>query len=779
MNPAALVSIVMPLFDDEETVEQAVRSALAQTCEAIEVICVDDASTDATAAVVARLAAEDPRVRLIRHELNLSAFQARRTGVIAAAAAHILFLDGDDELAPDAAEKALAAANRADTDIVGFGVTVVEKDGRTGGGYELRLAPRHSTLHGDEVLSGLFPLWQPAQGQLWRYLFRTSLLRDAYDAMPPGLFLRRANDLPLLFVVALLARSFVSIPDKLYRYHFGRGGSGHDIDSVSRAEFYVAAIESIDGIRSSVESLATRSANPDLIFDTYTSVRLSVIGYVCTQLLDRSAPAVLPDAMAYLYTITSPQEVIVAVTRFHPRALSTLKFHLPRLGGVDGEVRNVLLATSSLRTGGVSAVIAAQAKHLSNAGFRVLVVARSSGSEPSAVPPEAEFVQLTGANDAERLRQWGDLCRSHAIDIVIDHQVFYTGLWPEYALAARAEGAATIGWLHTFVGRPIYEGNARLSYIERCSNVLSSLIALSPLDVAYFKLRGVRHVAFLPNPPSSLLLQPSPAARSAPRGRVELVWLGRLEQRIKQVFTLIDVGEALSRRGLDYRLTVVGPDWQETTAAKFNATARKRGLADRVTAIGALRGEELRERLDRAHVFISTSIIEGYQLTIAEAQARGLPVVMYELPWLLLVQDNPGIMSVPQGEPDALADRVASLASDPIRYEEMSRASLDAADRVRTHDFGALYRALVDDSLPAEFSPEPTAEDASRLLELFVFYAERSKASGRPTLAITGETSGWKRRTWARLSPIGRRLLGRYPGLRPFAHRAKRWLRAG
>src|SRR5688572_15584834 len=103
MSPSPLISIVIPVFNDEQTVSAALESALRQTLADIEVICVDDASTDGTAAVIERFRARDPRVRLIRQERNLSAFQSRRAGILASEAEYVLFLDGDDELVPDAA----------------------------------------------------------------------------------------------------------------------------------------------------------------------------------------------------------------------------------------------------------------------------------------------------------------------------------------------------------------------------------------------------------------------------------------------------------------------------------------------------------------------------------------------------------------------------------------------------------------------------------------------------------------------------------------------------
>lgn len=777
MGPAPLVSIVIPVFDDEATVSAALESCLAQTLADIEVICVDDASTDGTVQVIERLGASDPRVRLVRHDRNLSAFQSRRTGVLAAEADYVLFLDGDDELAPDAAAKALAKAQDSDADLVGFGVTVVERDGSTGSAYERRLQPRHHLLEGPEVLTGLFPIGKPAQGQLWRCLFRTEVVRDAYSFVPDDLVLARVNDLPLLFLAAALATKYVSMTDKLYRYHFGRGGSGHRVDTVERVEFYASAIGSVDSIRPAIEEIARTRPNADSLLDAYESARLSIVGYVCFQLIELSDSAVLDAALAYLHTLASAHDIVHAAARFYPATLTTLKFHTTWQGLGDRPVRSILLASSTLRTGGVSAVLASQARYLREAGYRVTVVARSAGSDTSALPEGMTFVELSGRSLVERLEEWGEICRAHEVDVVIDHQVLYTPHWPEFALMARAEGAATIGWLHNFAGRPIYDGNDRLSLIERCSHTLAELVVLSPLDVAYFKLRGVTHTSFLPNPPSPLLIESSshPVMKSAPTGRIELVWWGRLEQRTKQVFELIEVGVQLRKLSVDFRLTVVGPDWDDVTAKKFNAEARRRHVGDHVVAVGPRHGEQLVEAIDAADAFVSTSIIEGYQLTIAEAQARGLPVFMYELPWLTLIQNNDGIVSVAQANARGLAREIADLIGDPERYERLSKASVEAARRAASFDFAQLYRGVITQTLPAEFSPEPTLDDARQLLGLMVFFAERARRRDRPS---AGDSSALGARLWKSAAPLGRATLKRIPGLRPLAHRAKLWLRA-
>lgn len=766
----------MPVSDDDATVATALESALAQSLVDIEIICVDDASTDGTAEVLEQFRRRDPRVRVVRHERNLSAFQARRTGVLAASADHVMFLDGDDELVPDAAAIAVAKAEATDADIVGFGVTVVERDGRTGSPYEVRLQPPQQSLAGDEVLRSLFPVGRPAQGQLWRFLFRTGVLREAYSLVPDDLVLPRINDLPLLFLAAALATSYAAVPDKLYRYHFGRGGSGHRVDTLERAQFYTGAIRSVDAIGSAVDALAADRTDASLIRDTYASVRSSIIGYVCFQLVEHSDDGMLDTALTHLHTVASAADIIHAAARFYPATLRALRFHTTWQGLPDRPAHSILLVTSTLRTGGVSAVLTSQARYLHDAGYRVTVVARNGGSDATVLPAGIPFVELTSRQLSDQLAQWAEICRAHEVDVVIDHQLLYTDTWPEFALVARAEGAATIGWLHNFVARPVYDGNDRLSLIERCSPALAQLITLSPLDVAYFRLRGIDHVAYLPNPPSPLMLESPvrPSTKTPPSDRLELVWWGRLEQRTKQVRELVEVGVQLRALGVPFSLRIIGPDWDDVTAKRLNALARRRGVGDAVVAVGPLRGAALVAAIDSADAFVSTSIIEGYQLTIAEAQARGLPVFMYELPWLTLVQNNRGVVAVPQGDARGLAARLAETLADPEHYAQLSLASSGAASRALDDDFAQLYRELVTGTLPPTYSPEPTLDDARQLLGLLVFFAQR--AEGRSVTSAASST--WGQRAWQSAAPLGRATLRRIPGLQPLAYRAKGWLGA-
>lgn len=107
-----IVSIIVPVFNTEKYVEDCIRSVLAQSYGNIELIIVNDGSTDGSDAICKRF--EDlPRVRYLKQD-NQGASAARRRGVEAACGEWILFVDADDRLAPDAVAGMLETAGSAE-----------------------------------------------------------------------------------------------------------------------------------------------------------------------------------------------------------------------------------------------------------------------------------------------------------------------------------------------------------------------------------------------------------------------------------------------------------------------------------------------------------------------------------------------------------------------------------------------------------------------------------------------------------------------------------------
>lgn len=107
-NPPITVSILMPAFNALHTLGEAVASVQAQSHTDWELLIVDDASRDGTYARAEALAAEDIRIRLLRHAENKGAAATRNTALAAAQGRYIAFLDADDLWHPDKLRRQLA-----------------------------------------------------------------------------------------------------------------------------------------------------------------------------------------------------------------------------------------------------------------------------------------------------------------------------------------------------------------------------------------------------------------------------------------------------------------------------------------------------------------------------------------------------------------------------------------------------------------------------------------------------------------------------------------------
>lgn len=104
-----IISVVIPSYNRGHCLKKCLESVLNQTFQDIEVIVVDDASTDETNALI--MALSDPRIRYIAHEVNRGGAAARNTGIKAAQGEFVAFLDSDDTWVPQKLEKQLALLN--------------------------------------------------------------------------------------------------------------------------------------------------------------------------------------------------------------------------------------------------------------------------------------------------------------------------------------------------------------------------------------------------------------------------------------------------------------------------------------------------------------------------------------------------------------------------------------------------------------------------------------------------------------------------------------------
>ena len=125
-----LVSVIIPFYNEEQYIGDCLISLIKQTYKNIEIICVDDGSTDNGAMIVKAIQQSDSRISLIQQE-NMNAGTARNVGFSKAKGEYVLFLDSDDFFSPSMVERMLNKALSTNSDIVfctGYGLNVITKE---------------------------------------------------------------------------------------------------------------------------------------------------------------------------------------------------------------------------------------------------------------------------------------------------------------------------------------------------------------------------------------------------------------------------------------------------------------------------------------------------------------------------------------------------------------------------------------------------------------------------------------------------------------------------
>lgn len=233
-----LVSIIVPVYNTGEYLAHCLESLIAQTHQNIEIILVDDGSTDGSSDVCDEFADRDSRIRVI-HQKNAGVSSARNAGLKAASGAFLTFVDSDDLLVPIALETAMRYLRENDADMVTYGWQKLCYDAAE---TEEVFAPFEVCTDIPTVIREILMNYSAyGGGYPWNKLWR----RDSgVCEFAPELYY--FEDLEWVIRMLLRIRKFVVCPECLYRYRIHAGSISQDPAKTERRELgYHRSIERI------------------------------------------------------------------------------------------------------------------------------------------------------------------------------------------------------------------------------------------------------------------------------------------------------------------------------------------------------------------------------------------------------------------------------------------------------------------------------------------------------------------------------------------------------
>lgn len=722
---APFISIVVPAYNDEEFIRESIQSCLDQTDGDFEVVAVDDCSSDATADILEEYAVTDARIRVVRQERNRSAFQARRTGVLASRGRYVIFLDGDDVLAPEAVA-GIRRMSRSGADLLHFGCKIISRDGTEHPRFEAKLLPTAPKLSGTAILDELFLDQDSFEGHLWNKAYLAEFVQPLFASLPDDAHVPRANDLPVSLMIAAQARTYVSTPEKLYTYHFGSGGVTAGLLTTDR---FLALVEFRPSFDITAGQIDSWGLDPRV---AATIVRRMRDGFVARsfRLLGQVANPSAAELEALLAQWPAPVVLPRLHTHFEGRETDILPL-LERRGErprrAPRPVKTIALYLDQQGIGGMQRVVSLQARLLVDAGYHVVVLGRMEREDfPYSLPEASTFVPLTSPAESPE-ETMGDLLagvldalEAHAVDAVILHANYRPELI-HLTLAIERTPVRSILTLHSFSLRAIFDRSERFGFLRAAAFRVDSLAVLSRTDETFWRLAGVDNVRYVPNPvdfshpeanaettiaeeqtpvvgaDANPATEPAEATEQAEREvtaldlTCDVLWVGRYNERIKRISEVIRVFALVARERPGARLHIVGPvpRGERGTRRSLQRLTRSLGIEDSVRFLPAV--NDVDALIRTTSVVMLTSIIEGFPNALVEPLLAERPVVMYDLPYLEVAKGNPGIHTVPWGDRERAAAAVLALLEDDELRERSARDGLDvlrkrfSADTVLAH----------------------------------------------------------------------------------------------
>jgi glycosyltransferase involved in cell wall biosynthesis len=289
-------------YNAQDSIRKCLDSCINQSYKDLDIIVVDDNSSDNTVKIIKEYQAKDKRINLIQHEVNKSALQARKTAVQHAKSQYVWFIDSDDNVEPTAIGEISRALKKSNLpDMLTFGSNDYYENG------ELK------RIFYDWGQDKALVEWKAdSDYRPYTRVTKKSVLEKMVKLIPDDLYLYRHNDFFMFNLLKLFVSSKEVMKRPLYNYTLSSSSvtNQKDKQSVSRH------IDLIDNLLSEYKKSASQARQKDISINTYvTKERKKLTKYVIQQY--RCNPSMYLHTLKGLYNYK--RDIVISLTTYSQR----------------------------------------------------------------------------------------------------------------------------------------------------------------------------------------------------------------------------------------------------------------------------------------------------------------------------------------------------------------------------------------------------------------------------------------------------------------------------
>lgn len=257
-----LISVIVPIYNIKEYLERCIDSILAQTYQNIEVLMVDDGSTDGTSELVDKIALKDSRIRVF-HKENGGSSSARNLAMTEAKGQYFSFIDSDDYIEPDMMEKLYQAIQNSGMPIAQGAREEIDEQGNIL--PDICIPPEKETVYASKDFMREL-LLHKGDCSFCTKLTKASLFHENGFVFPEG---KLNEDFHVLVKMLPLITGIVSIPKRMYHVFYKSGSNTRVVDKNAFSRVYGDNVDNAEMVLAIVEKQYPDLKNTAMRFGFY------------------------------------------------------------------------------------------------------------------------------------------------------------------------------------------------------------------------------------------------------------------------------------------------------------------------------------------------------------------------------------------------------------------------------------------------------------------------------------------------------------------------------
>lgn len=379
-------------------------------------------------------------------------------------------------------------------------------------------------------------------------------------------------------------------------------------------------------------------------------------------------------------------------------------------------VKNIAIYYPGMSIGGAERVISLQVLEFLKLGYGVTLLLDEGNERYIAYPIPDNVKVIFIPSVSEVIRSKSYLSREKKLNEIMEneHIDLFCHQYPTlrialYDMLTVKKHNVFLLLLHHELFSQHFSYLSNIPYRQRHEDQLADgVVVLTKIEQLYCEILGI-NATYIPNPLGGYAVSAAPYNFQG-----DIVWGGRLENLQKQFMDIVPIMKEVVRFLPNVKIRVYGPEWHTGNLKRFECAVKENNLEDHIIYCGCV-SEGASQMYENASVHLVTSAFESFGMAIAEGKMNGIPLVLYDMPYLELLQDKKGYIAVEPDNPRAAAEAIVRILTDQTLAERLSREAKQSVQKFIDFDYGAAWKKFITDLTDKDSVVEKLPPDREKL----------------------------------------------------------------